>query len=82
MIRLLENKEMDIEEIIKRYDDGDINIMPKNDEIPMPWDADIELEGDTVVITGALTPGGASRGDAVCQLKIKKDKFLRFYKIM
>lgn len=80
MIKLLES--VNIEEIIQRYEDGDVNIMPKNDDIPMPWDASIELQDNVVVISGNLTPGGASAGDAICEIKIKKDKFLKFYKVM
>ena len=79
MIKLLESAS--IEEFIKKYQDGYFGgIVPKNDEIPCPWDPDIELEGDTVVITGNLTPNGPNMGTCTC--RVKKNKFFDLYDLM
>ena len=45
------------------YEDG--GFMPENEEIPMPWDADVEVKNGNLIITGSLTPGGGGKGRCV-----------------
>lgn len=45
------------------YDGG--GFMPNDEDTPMPWDADVEIQDGNMVITGGLTPGGGGRGRCV-----------------
>jgi len=45
------------------YDEG--GFVPNQEDIPMPWDADVEVKDGNLVITGGLTPGGGSKGRCV-----------------
>lgn len=82
MIRLLEKRNnISVEEFIEKYENGYFGgIIPKSDDTPIPWDPDIELKGDTVIITGSLVGGNPQYGTCIC--KVKKDKFFDLYDIM
>jgi hypothetical protein len=55
-------------------------IYPQNDMVPCPWDTDIFVEGDEVILRGSMGPSG---GDykSYCECHIALDSFSRYYKL-
>lgn len=62
------------------HDDAmDLLIYPANDEVPCPWDADIEVFDGKVKIVGSLGPNGP-RG-AICSCQCFIDDFAKYYRL-
>lgn len=77
-VRMLKEQEekISVEKFISLYEDGYYGgITPKDDSTPCPWDPDISIEGDNVVIEGHMGPSGY--GNCICKLP-KKDFFKKF----
>jgi len=49
-----------IEEVVELYNDGYIEIMPKNPEFVIPWDAVLDYDSSkgTIIMRGGAGPGG------------------------
>lgn len=60
-------------------DAADILLYPANDDVPCPWDADIEVANGRVIIVGNLGPGGTAR--ATCQCSCPVEDFSKYYKL-
>lgn len=42
----------------KLIDDFDLELVPNDDEFPLPWDADFEVKGSNLVLSGHASDGG------------------------
>lgn len=49
-----------------------LEIYPKQDELSLPWDAALFIEGSNVIIEGSVTPGGPSSGTCVAKIPLDK----------
>lgn len=58
----------------------DILLYPTNDEVPCPWDADIDVADGVVTLFGGLGPSGGSPGSH-CICKVRVDDFSKYYKL-
>lgn len=52
-------------------------LYPANDEVPCPWDADIQVDGNEVTIVGGVGPSGF--GKCTCTLPV--NNFDSYYKL-
>lgn len=57
----------------------ELQIYPANENVPCPWDADIDVSNGKVKIVGGLGPNGP-RG-AICSCQCLIDDFSKFYKL-
>lgn len=63
------------------HDDAmDLLIYPVNNEVPCPWDADIDVSDGVVTLSGGLGPSGGSPG-SYCTCKVRVDDFSKYYKL-
>lgn len=58
----------------------DMLLYPLNDEVPCPWDADINVENGVVTLSGGLGPGGGAPG-SYCTCTVRVDDFNKYYKL-
>lgn len=49
-----------------------LEIYPKQDELAIPWDASLSIEGSNVVIDGYVAAGGPSAGTSVAKIPLKR----------
>jgi len=52
---------------------------PKSEGTPFAWDNSIELDGNTVTISGHLAPGGPESGSVI--IKTSFDNFKKYYEL-
>jgi len=64
-----------------RNDNVEINVVPLSEEIPFAWDPSVTVKGDTVVITGSMSPGGAAP-DGVVTIEVPKELIDKYYKFL
>lgn len=57
----------------------EIMIYPNNEDVPCPWDADIDVNNGVVTLSGNLGPSGPANTACVCTCKIAD--FPRYYKL-
>ena len=58
----------------------DLLLYPANDEVPCPWDADIDVRDGKVYIVGGLGPSGQPRG-GICRCECFINDFSNYYKV-
>ena len=66
------------------HEDADsILLYPVDDDIPAPWDADITIEGDKVIIEGSIFGGSFAdyKHAGYCHCEISIDKFPKAYRV-
>lgn len=49
-----------------------LEIYPKYDELSIPWDASLYIEGSDVVMEGYVSAGGPSKGTSVAKIPLNK----------
>ena len=59
----------------------DCLLYPANDDVPCPWDADIEVVGGKVVIVGNLGPSGPATKGANCTCECSVEDFVKYYRL-
>ena len=59
---------------------NDLNIVPKDNDVACPWDADVSFENKNVVLTGTLTPGGPGSGTMI--VKVPFSQCSKYYDII
>ena len=67
---------------IDKWNDGDAYaVIPKYEDTPVPWDADISYDSSTGIITfeGGIDAGGPGYGRASMEVPI--DRFLDYFEI-
>lgn len=52
-----------------------IEVYPNYDELPTPWDADISIKNNKIVLSGNVTPGGPSDGSCVVSVPLNSDLY-------
>lgn len=58
------------------YDYGSLEYYQKNEDVPMPWDADMWIEDGKMIFSGGLGPGNAGNGRCRCEVPLKNaDQF-------
>lgn len=58
----------------------DALLFQQNDDVPCPWDAEMEIKGDQVIISGGLSSGGSRGATCVCTCSIQDfDKYYYIY---
>ena len=60
-----------------------VMLYPADDDIACPWDADIIVEGDKVIIVGSLVGGTHShyKTAGYCRCECSVDNFTKFYSL-
>lgn len=56
-----------------------IEIVPLRDDVPTPWDALLEIDGNYAILTGDFGQQGTHDGSVICRLPI--NKFNNYYEI-
>lgn len=49
-----------------------LEVYPKHDELAIPWDAVLSIEGSDVVMDGYVAGGGPSSGTSVAKIPLNK----------
>lgn len=64
-------------------DAADILIYPAQSDNACPWDADIFVERDRVILIGSIVGGSANTIDAAgyCRCEVSIENFSQFYKL-
>lgn len=64
-------------------DADSILLYPANEDTPCPWDADISIEGDKVIVDGSIFGGSSAdyQHAGHCRCEISVDNFPRAYKL-
>ena len=57
----------------------DLLLYPVNDEVPCPWDADIDVRDGKVYIVGGLGPSGPRGANCNCECFI--EDFTKYYRL-
>ena len=58
------------------FDEADLYIIPTKDDFPMPWEADINVKGKDLVLSGHAGPQGYGRSQTVIPIK-DADRYIR-----
>lgn len=72
-------KSKSLDDIYDELMDSDLDITSNSDDIPIPWDADFDIEGQNLVLRGSLLPGGP--GDGTCIIKVPLSSASKYYTI-
>lgn len=59
------------------YDYGSLEFYPKDEDVPMPWDADMVIDNGKLVFVGGVGPNGFGR----CRCEIPVNQANDFYSI-
>lgn len=63
--------DMDYEELFDLSLNG-ITIFPANEDVLIPWDADIEIKSGKLVLRGAVIPGGFGSSSCTANISLSK----------
>lgn len=77
-IKFNKNMQMLPDDIVEEmYDYGSLEFYPKDDDVPMPWDADMAIDDGKLIFVGGVGPSGFGR----CRCEIPIDQANNFYTV-
>lgn len=56
-------------------------IYTASEDVPCPWDADLEVVSGKVILRGNLLPGGPGAPKSMCTCECRVEDFTKFYKL-